>query len=420
MASAPVSRRSGLWKLASLLALLLLALRPAVAAPSRLLLALPVNAPWVLDPVAAAVTKTWSEALQTTGCSVAVCLPGSVYVAMIQRDEWAAPAEVAGGNLDDVRYALALEAHADVILTSRLSVEGANAVLEATLEDPFAQRPITMKVTAPQGPAPDQVGQALARALAAQITPKTWVQLPLDTDSRRQSAAARYAAGQRAEKEGRGSEAALEFELASVGDPTQADYLLAEARALDACKRPEQAYLRAQRAAQLKPGAADCTRTVAEYALHAKRYEQAEAAFNQVLAASPQDPVALEGAARRETRARRLRRGTRSLSSGDDRDAGAAARATLAGLPAGAAKRRLVAAKRDSGGGTRSAVGATLCRGGGLRSVSARAVSLSSADRPAGLHGHRLRQLLGGDGRRGGPPDPGGGGDAARSARRGN
>ncbi len=298
MACAPVSRRSGLWKLASPLALLLLTCGPLAAAPPPLVLALPVNAPWVLDPLAGAVAKAWSDTLPPTGCTVALALPSSLYVAMLQRDQWATPAEVAGGKLEDVRYALAVEAHADVILTSRLSVEGPNAVLEATLEDPIGQRPTQLKVTAPQGNSPEAVGLALARALAGQITPKTWEQLQIDAESRRQNAAARYADGQGAAKDNRWPEAALEFELASVGDPTRAEYVLAEARALDLCKRPEQAYLHAQRAAQLQPGGAEYTRALADCALHAKHYDQAETAFNQLLTATPQDPAALEGFAR--------------------------------------------------------------------------------------------------------------------------
>jgi len=298
MGCAPVNRRSGRWRLASLLALTALAAGAASADPGRPVLVFPARAPAALAGVAEAVTRALPGELARAGCDVMLVSPDSPWVAAATREGWMAISEVEAGRLEDHRYALALLAKAEVVFTGEVTEEDTRAVLNATVAGVVAQQPTALRVTAARAGAPGAVGQELAHALRASLTRPVWEALRTDPEGRRQGAAARYAAGQREVEAGRWSAAALAFELACAGDPDRAEYLEAAARALDAWGRSEVALTRARRAAQLQPDDPEYTRTLGEIALHAGRFEQAQAAFLQLLRAAPEDPGALEGAAR--------------------------------------------------------------------------------------------------------------------------
>ncbi len=298
MACAPVSRRSKRWKLASLLALAIVTSGVAQAEPGRSVLVFPLTSHWVLDPVARAASDALPDALRKAGYESVAARPDSPFVQLAVKDGWLPGSDTTAEKLEADRYLVGLLAHADAVLTGKVSAADTETALEAELAGTISQQTVTIRVSTTTQGDPVKVGRELADRAAALLTAALWVQAGADETSRREGAAARAAAGKAAFATGECRSAAQEFEAAVAGDPANVEYLKGAAEALAGCGNYTGALARARAAATLRPDDSDVKLRVAQLALLAEKPEQAEAAFAEVATTRPEDPAVLEGRAR--------------------------------------------------------------------------------------------------------------------------
>lgn len=254
----------------------------------------PVSSHWVLSPVAQAASEALPEALRQAGYEAQAARPDSPFVQLAVQDGWLTGPETAADGLVANRYLLGLLARAEAALTGTVSAADQEAALEVELAGTIAQRPAKIRVVAARQDDAAKVGRELAGKVAAAVTGEVWGELGTDPAGRKAGAAARFAAGA-AVRATDYRAAAVEYEAAIAGDPENVEYLMASAVTLMRWGDSGRAFTRLQAARRLAGEDLELKGRIAQETLNAGHPAEAEAVFLELVAAKPEDPVALEG-----------------------------------------------------------------------------------------------------------------------------
>lgn len=256
-------------------------------------LVFPIRSHWLSAPLAERATMALARALGERGFAARVATADSPLVRRAVAEGWLEE----GGPVEEARYALAVAAGAEAVLTGELEESGSRASVRGRLGGAVSRCEVEVEAAAGGGSL-EAVATALAEGLAGSVAEVAWAKAGVDGEGRRAGAAARAAAGERALADGDYRGAAVEYEAALLGDPDEPAYLLGAAVAHLAWGRPQGALMRVRRLSSLLPDDPETLVRVGDIALLAGDHSQAQSAFAAARGLAPGDARALEGLAR--------------------------------------------------------------------------------------------------------------------------
>lgn len=299
MECGPVNQRSGRWKHASALLLLIVVglLFRGEAAARGSVLVFPLESHWLTQPLAEATTAAMSDRLAQAGYSVTQVAPSSPVLQLIVSEEWIPPEALQQDDLTGLRGPLGIATGADAALFGEVIEREAEVVLRVTLSATISKQETTLETSAPRSADLRASAAELADELVVALTPMTWGEIGADAAGKRKAAAERYADGQAAMAAGMYGDAVLDFEAALLGEPGNPDYLRSDAAARQALGDYSGAVVRMRSLAAAVPSDAEISLQLGNAALRAGKPAEAEAAFLQAAEELGRDPRVVEGLA---------------------------------------------------------------------------------------------------------------------------
>lgn len=267
------------------------------SAERRSLLLFPIQAHWLSEPLADAVTAELSDQLSAAGLSVAEVHPDDPMVRLAAMEGWVDEKTIESGDLERAAQPLAVAAGAGAYLSGDLAESGSEVSVALEVAATVSQQSASFEVTVPAGER-GRVAEQVAAEVAKTLTPQLWSVIGANAEGSRAAARRRYAAGREAMAEGMYRAALLEFEAALLGEFDNPAYLRATADARVELGDASGALARIRSLARLAPTNSEATLRLGELALAAGEPDQARAAFLAAQELLPDDPRVVEGLGR--------------------------------------------------------------------------------------------------------------------------